>query len=70
MDQGIPADVKLGRRFYCGIWDEGCVFRDYRYGNWISANEGSERSEFLRTSLLKRAKRALACARRQALRRS
>ena len=48
-----------------GIGDEGCVFRDYRYGNWISGSEGSEgseRSEPLRVPLLKRAKRALACA--------
>ena len=28
-----------------GIGDEGCVFMDYRYWNWISGSEGSEGSE-------------------------
>ena len=72
-------DVKFGRMLYVGeeallrvrsrIGDELCVL-DYINGNWISGSEGSERSEPLSGPLLKRAKRALACARRQALRRS
>ena len=69
--EDVGFDFWLGRRFGCGsgwggsgIGDEGCVIREYRYGNWIS---GTKRSKPLRAYLWKRAKHALACAQWQAL---
>jgi hypothetical protein len=65
--EGQAGDNKRVRLGIIGIGDEVCVFMDHTYGNWISGSEGSGP---LRAPLMKRAKRALACARRQALRRS